>query len=263
MRLSGSRLFVGAAALLAGIVGVNLTMTDAAEAVPEAEFKDLVDQDAKNILLLLKDGKPEKKTADRSIKSSSLMIAAYAQSRISGKNPAEDAKMAALRDAALQVAKTGGKKKYMEAVAPAKTLSVTITAPAKADTAKKDLVKETEIDLEELMYQFKKAAVGGLGIEEEIKANAKKPAANAARAAAIGQRVLIVGDFVDTVHPSTGFSAAKPKADWDRYNKDMKTAATEVIAASKGLAAKDGQKKLQTAFDKLDRSCVECHNKFK
>ena len=258
MRWNANRFLVGSLVVCAGIVGLGMTSTDAAPAaVPDAEFKALVDQDAKNINTLLNDGKPARKTADRSIKSSALMIAAYAQSRM-GKNPADDAKLATLRDTAIKVALTGGKKKYAEAVAPAKLLSADIAA-GKPDTKPVDLIKATEIDMEELMYQFKKTAVGGLGLEEEIKANAKKLALKPEQISALAQRILVVCDFCDTLQPASGFSATKPKKSWDQYNADMKTSSTALISAAKANNAKD----LQAAFTKLDGSCVACHNMFK
>ncbi len=260
MQLSASRLFVGALILLTGIVGVQLTTVDAADAVPEKEFKALTEQDIKNIQLLLNDGKPAKKTADRSIKSSALMIAAYAQSRL-GANAADDAKLATLRDTAIKVAMTGGKKKYMDAVASAKMLDPGMAAAGKPDTKKIDLIKATEVDMEELMYQFKKTAVGGLGIEEEIKASSKKAVATMTpeKALGIAQRIQIVGEFCDSLQPQGGFSAAKPKKDWDDYNKKMKDAATDLATAAKG----NNPKGLMAAFTKVDASCVACHNKFK
>lgn len=260
MLWSARRTIVGIVVLLAGIVGINVASTDAVP-LPDDDFKFLVDQDAKQILNILNVGKPGegvplKKTADRSIKSSALMIAAYAQSRI-GKNPADDGKLVALRDAAIKVALTG--KMYKNAVDPAKTLSIDIAAAAKANGKSIDLIKATNIDMEELMYQFKKTTVGGLGIEEEIKANAKKVTVKPEQAAAIGQRTLIVAEFCDTLEPSGGFSAAKSKKSWEKYNADMKAAANDLIAGAKAK----NEKGIQTAFLKLDGSCVACHNTFK
>jgi hypothetical protein len=259
MAAKTGRLVVGLAVLLAGIVGFHSATTTAApEAVADADFKYLVEQDAKHILTTLNNGMPPKKTADRAIKSSALMLAAYAQSRM-GKSAADDAKLATLRDAALKVAATGGKKKYADAVAPAKSIAFDMPAAGKVDAKVIDLIKTTEIDMEELMYQFKKTTVGGLGIEEEIKANSKKLVAKPEHAAAIARRTLIVADFCDTLEPAGGFSAAKPKKDWDTYNKETKVAATALGTAAKANNAKD----MQAAFLKLDAACVNCHNKFK
>jgi Cytochrome C' len=258
MQWCACRILLGAAALAVGIVRLEMGAVEAADAVPDAEFKMLVDQDAKNIVTNLNNGKPAKKTADRAIKSSALMIAAYAQGRM-GKNPADDAKLATLRDTAIKVAKTGGAKKYADAVAPAKLLAADMAAAGKPDTKNVDLIAATGVDIEELMYQFKKIGVGGLGIEEDIKANAKKLTMKPDLAAALGQRTLVAADLCAVLQPSAGFNAAKPKKDWDQDIKDMKGAATALVGAAKANNTKD----VQTAFNKLDASCVHCHDKFK
>ncbi len=228
--------------------------TIAAGPVPDSEFKPLFEQDMKNILGRLEE-KPMKKTADRAVKSSALMIAAYAQSRL-GKNPADDGKLIALRDAAIKIASTP-KKQLAAALPIAKGLSLNMAPAGKG--GKVDILKDTGVDLEELMYQFKKTSIGGLGIEEEIKAQAKKVTVKPEVAAAIAIRSLFVADFVDNMQPTAGFSAAKLKKNWGIYNKNMKTAATELAAAAKSGDAKA----IGAAFLKLDGSCVQCHNKFK
>ncbi len=256
MRSSARRIIVGSVALLIGIVGIDVTMTEAADPVPDSEFKALVEQDIKNILDRLEE-KPIKKTADRAVKSSALMIAAYAQSRL-GKNPADDGKLVALRDTAIVIAKTE-KKKLAGALAPAKTLSINMAPAGNAKAAPVNLLTVTGVDLEELMYQFKKTSIGGLGIEEEIKAQSKKVTVKPEVAAAIAIRAHLVAGFVDDMQPTAGFSAAKPKKDWDTYNAAMKAAATELASAAK----KADTKAIGAAFLKLDGSCVQCHNKFK
>jgi hypothetical protein len=258
MQWCACRILLGATVLAVGIFRLEMGAVEAADPVPDAEFKMLVDQDAKNILTNLNNGKPAKKTADRAIKSSALMIAAYAQGRM-GKSPADDAKLATLRDTAIKVAKTGGVKKYGDAVAPAKMLAADMAVAGKPDTKKVDLIAATGADIEELMYQFKKTSVGGLGIEEDIKANAKKLTMKPEVAAALGQRALIAAEICAALKPSDDFSPAKPKKDWDQDIKDMKEAAMALVGAAKPNNAKN----LQSAFNKLDANCVHCHDKFK
>ena len=263
MRLSAGRTIIGAAVLMAGILGLNRTSTVAADPLSDAEFKALFDQDVKNIMPMIEKGASGKKAeiskASRSVKSNAMMIAFYANSRIGGKNATEDLKMAALRDTALIVALDSGKKNFKAAAVPAAKLSLDIAVnkgEAKAmDVA--DLSKKAELDIEELMYQFKKIEVGGLGIEKEIKDNAKKPALNADKMSALATRVLIVADYSEEVH--VAFDAKKTKKAWDGFNKDMRTAAIDL---KKAAEVKD-KKKLQAAFDKLDRSCTACHEVMK
>lgn len=262
MRWSARRTIIGSAVLLTGMIGLYQNASDAADPVPEKEFKSLVDQDAKQINTLLRDGKPAKKTADRGIKSSAMMIAYYAQSRMNGKNDG-DARLATLRDTALEVAKTGGKKKYMDAVAPAKMLAVDIAPAAKPNLNAMtvlQMVNATGMDMEELMYQFKKTTVGGLGIEAEIKdISAKKTTIAPDKASTMAARILAVANFSDVIEPTKGFTPKTPKKDWDESNNAMREAAKEVLAAAN---AKDA-KKMQAAYFKLDGACTSCHDKFK
>ena len=138
-------------------------------------------------------------------------------------------------------------------------LAADMAAAGKPDTKKLDLIAATGADIEELMYQFKKTTVGGLGTEEDIKANAKKATMKPDAIAALAQRTLIAADLCAVLKPSEDFSAAKPKKDWDQDIKDMKDAATALYTAAKGNSVKT----LQTAFNKLDATCVHCHDKFK
>jgi Cytochrome C' len=266
MRCSARRTLIGATIILAGIIGLNFSSMDAADnsaPVPETDMKLLVDQDIKNIEAMIvvgkKGGAANVSKASRSIRSSSMMIAAYAQSRMGAKG-ADDAKLASLRDAAIKVGIAAGKKNFADVDGLVKALKAN-AIDSKANTKKISLTSAIgEFDLEELMFQLKKTSVGGLGTEEEIKAQAKKLTISPENAAALAQRVLILSDYCEVIPiGSGGFNAAKPKKAWDEFNKDMRTAAQGVIAA----AGQKNANNLKTAFDKLDRSCVACHEKFK
>jgi hypothetical protein len=266
MRLSARRTLTGAAVLLAGIIVLNRYATgadDAGAPVPEGEFKALFEQDAKNLPDMIKMGQKtgaaNKSKASRAVKSDAMMIAFYANSRIGAKG-GDDAKMAALRDAAIKLAAAGGKKKFDDAEKLAK--DVTLSGTGGKGEAKQmtvaQLAAAADLDIEELMYQFKKTSVGGLGTEEEVNAAAKKAGTvTPAAAAAIAARVLVVADYSE--HVTVKFDAKKTPKDWTAFNKDMRIAAKDLQTAAAG---KDN-KKIQTAFDKLDRSCVACHEKMK
>ena len=58
--------------------------------------------------------------------------------------------------------------------------------------------------------------------------------------------------------PAKGF-AKNPKPVWLGITKDMRTASNEMVAAVEG---KD-TKKIKAAFQKLDATCIACHNKYK
>lgn len=265
MRCSARRTLVGATFLLVGIVGLNLASTDAADnsaSVPEADFKTLLDQDIKQIDAMIvmgkKGGDANTSRASRAIKASGMMIAAYAQSRMGAKGE-DDAKLASLRDAAIKVGVAGAQKKFTDVEMLVKALKE-ITVDPKAEKKKINLIAAAgEFDLEELMCQLKKKTVGGLGIEEEIRLQAKKPTITPERATALAQRVLVLADYCDEIPINGGFNAAKPKKAWDEFNKDMRTAARGVITA----AGQKDPNAIKKAFDTLDLSCIACHDKFK
>ncbi len=261
MRCDALRLSIGSMLLAISIFTLSNKQIDAADAIPDNEFKTLVGQDAKHIQAMIelggKGGTANISKASRAIKASSIMLAAYAQSRMKG--GAADAQLATLRDTALKIAAAG--KNFKTAAPLAKTLAYDMTAAAKANSKKMtyaNMVSAASAEMDDLMFQFKKTTIGGLGIEAEIKEQCKKSTLTAEQVKAIGQRVLIVADYCDVMVPAVGFNAKNPKANWDGFNADMKKAATELVAAAdkKGPA-------LQKAFDKLDRSCVACHDKFK
>jgi hypothetical protein len=225
MRLSSHRALAGVAMLLAGFVTLNRAATDAADdagaKAPEDEMKALIDQDAKNISKMIDVGKmpgaANKSKASRAIKSDAMMIAFYANSRI-GTKGADDAKHAALRDAAIRVAVDGGKKNFVAAAQGAKDLTLG-GAGGKGPARQMNLANLAGaggLDIEELMYQYKKAAVGGLDIENEIKAAAKKGTTPTA-AAAIAARVLAVADYCDVV--TVKFDAKRPAAAWVAFTR--------------------------------------------
>jgi len=229
----------------------------------EEDAKALLAQDLKNIEISLtignKTGAANKNKASRSIKSNAMMIAFYANSRI-GVNPADDLKLATLRDAAVNAAIAAGRKNF-NIGGQIKQLKFGMD-PARGVNAKAlttaGLVEAGKIDIEELMYQFKKSAVGGLGIEQEVKANANTNNLKLSPSEAIilARRVLAVSEMCNEVNP--GFDAKKTRVAWQGFNKNLNNAAQGLIAT-----AKSDPKKLPAAFAKLDAACIACHEHFK
>lgn len=269
MRTHRSRWLFGAAVLCAGAALLDRAAMKAADPVPDDGLKTLIEQDARNaqsaidtVNALMNGGKQRQvaeKRAAAAIQADALMIAAFAQSRIGGKDPDSDRQMATLRDAALRVVQAGGKKQFGAASAGLATLDPNIKPDPKANVQPVNLAKLT--DTEGIMYQFKKAAVGGLGIEDrihDIADPAKNLQSNPAEANAIARRALAVADFIDSLAPAGGFNAKKPKNVWNASNKDMRTAANELLAVGNGR-----NPAWKPAFAKLERSCVACHQVFK
>lgn len=267
MRWNARRIFVGAAVLLVGIVGLDQSSMEAAP-VAEAEFQSIVDQNAKSIVAWADTGKKavdskskgKITTASRSVRSNAMLIALLAQGQM-GKNAAEDGKLAALRDAAIAAAKAAGNKKFGDALTVGKTLSLTMPAgkgPAKIISSA-DLVKDTDFDIDDVMHPFRKTEIGGMNYELDIKANAKKATMTPDKIAAMAARIHAIADYSEIIPPTKGFAAKNPKKDWDLYLKDMRTATDALVTASKGKDTKG----LQGAFLKLDGACNTCHEKFK
>ena len=179
-------------------------------------------------------GKSDPKLEKRSmnpLKSSALMVAAYAQTQITGKSAEDDAKYASVRDNALKVYKAVSSKKNADAVAPAKALAAMEVDKA-ASVKPVDIAKETKADIDDLMAQFKKS---GLGLEDQIKALSKK-AGKPEEASALGARMLIVVDLMGTIHPD--FGGKKTQAAWSASSKEMKVASEDLIKAATAKDAK-------------------------
>jgi hypothetical protein len=254
MRLNPRRKLIGAAVVLCGLLAVGARSGAAAD-VSDDVLQALIEHDTKQVLDSLKGGKPEKRSIVQ-IKSSAMMLAAYAQAKMAGK----DDKAAALRANALKVAELVKGKKFAEAVEPAKALGTGKAAGA-TDAKALPLHQMHGFDVNELMAQYKKKDVGGLNVELDIKNYARKGGAKPEAAALIAGRVLVTADFVEKMEPDGGFAGGtKTQGAWDDFNKKMRAAAQELAATAK---AKADAKKLQASFNKLDAACVGCHDVFK
>jgi hypothetical protein len=240
-----------------------LAVSEAADLPPDV-LTALIAQDVaqvnKSLENLSKSEAAKKKDtkSPQQIQSSAMMLALYAQSKISGKEMAVDAKYAGLRDQAVKVAEAVANKKVKDAEAAAKNLSLDAKTDGKASTSPLTLHELAKFDIDVLMAQYKKIESGGLGVEKDIKDGSKKLNANKDKAATIAARVWYTAEYLDKVEPSGGFSNAKPKATWTKTNSDMRKAAEELLTV-----AKEGGKPLQAAFAKVDRACSACHNTFK
>jgi hypothetical protein len=243
------RIWVGALALMFGITFVSISETIAAD-VPEDALKAVMEHDMKRVNEMIEKMKnaPDKKLPNQ-IRSSSLMIALYAQSKIGGKNAGDDKSMAGLRDQAIDVAKGVKAKKYAQ-------LMPLDPKMGNGDPTKKvDILKAGVFDVYDLMNQYKKADVGGLNIEKDIIDAAQK--GTKADASGIAARVLFTADLLEKLEPDGGFNPKKPEKEWLRTTKLMREAATQL-----SKDAKDEKKALAT-FKKLDSACTACHNTFK
>lgn len=269
MRHTPARTLLVAAALAIGLAW--LTQAGAADPPTDDEFKTLVDQDAKVIAKAAdavakaateKDKKAVIKNAGPAIKSSAVILGGYANARITGKDPAADAKAAAVRDAAVRIYKAAADGDFKTAATEAAGLSSLKPAaggkPAKMDTA--SLIKAfPELTSKEVMHNFHTTRAFGTNVEADIKANAEKKgtAAKPAETAAMAQRVLVMGEYSKAISKT---SNDKEKKEWDQYNEKMMKATEDLLAAAK---KKSGPADMVKAFTAVNASCVRCHDDFK
>lgn len=261
MRHLFGRKVVGTVAVILGLA--MMSQLDAGE-ISGDDFKVLIEQDTKLINKAIdsvekaKDKKVAEQRASSGIRSSALMVAAYSNARISGKSAADDGKMAAVRDAALKIAKAAGDKDFKTVTATSKEL-----ASAKGTEGKKmtydELLKAAgkEVSIDDVMHNFKKTNAHGGAWEDAIKNNSKKAVSKADDTTSIAHRVIALGEYSKIV---TKASNDKEKKEWNEFNEKMIKAGEELLAA--GKAKKTGAD-LAKAFTAVNGSCTACHNTFK
>jgi hypothetical protein len=257
MRQVSARRALSAAAF--GAVLVMIAPAGGADPA-DAEFKTMIDQQVAvitNAAEAIDKAEPDKKkivtrNAGVGIKSSAIMIAQLANSRITGKDAAADGQAAAIRDKAIQIYKLAADMKFKDAANLAKTSA----SPPPATNPKPIDVAAAcgELTPKEVMDGFKTKDKFGSNVEADIKANAKKATIKPAEVVLIADRVLAMSELNKTV--KKGENAAEKKT-WDDYNAQMHKAAEDLLAASKKKATAAD---LQKAFTTLDSRCTACHD---
>ncbi len=254
-------------AAMAAVIGgwAYFSSADAAN-LSDDEFKALLDQDIKivnNSVAAVekakgKDKRVVEKNASNGVKSSALIIAGYANERISGKNQDADGMAAAIRDSAIKMYKAAEAKNFKAVAAAAKELA----SPKPAMGAKKmDLaavVKELgEVSQKEVMHNFLKKEQYGTNIEADIIANSKRATAKPADINLMTKRLVVMGDYNKVI---TKAENMEDKKKWTDYNDRMiKAAAVLQETTKKKTKAAD----LAKAFTALDGTCKACHDDFK
>ena len=246
--------------LVAAALGIGLALLGSAGAADhptDAEFKALVEQDAKIIQqaadAVAKAPSPkEKKVISRNaksgIQSSALILAQMGNDRGDGYG-------AAVRDEAVKIYKAATDGKFADAATLAKGLAD--VKPA-ADAKKVDFLKDLgEVTQKEVMHNFLKTTQFGTNAEADIIANAKKAVAPPANTANIAHRVLAMGELNKVV--TKGENAAEKKK-WEEFNTQMIKATEALLAASK---KKTSPADLAKAYTAVDGSCKACHDDFK
>lgn len=262
MRRTPARSLLVAAAL--GIGLALLSSAGAADPATDAEFRAMVDQDAKIIQQAAdavdkaanpKEKKVVARNAGSGIKSSALLMAEYANERITGTNKAADAQAAAIRDEALKIYKLAADGNLKGAAAAAKELG---TVKPAAEAKKIDILKDLgEVTQKEVMDNLKKTSQFGTNAEADIIANAKKATAKPADTVLIAHRVLAMGELNKVVVKADN---AADKKKWEEYNTKMIQTTEALLAAGK---KKTSAADLAKAYTAVNASCTACHDDFK
>jgi hypothetical protein len=184
------------------------------------------------------------------LKAVAMLLALHGQNNLS------DPKMAALRDQALKVGAAVAQKNYAAAKAEAGKLA---SPPAAASSAPVKLAEQNKFDLAELMSMFRNERVGGLNIEKDIRAQAKK-VTDVDAAGVIGVRCADAAVYAVQLPPSDAVGAKKKQ--WDDWCAEMKKLGEEV-AAEAGKGASADKAALAKKFSALDANCTACHNVFR
>ncbi|MSR54052.1 MAG: hypothetical protein EXS09_12290 [Gemmataceae bacterium] len=256
-----ARFWLVSSFLLAGMA--FFCPAEAADATDD-EFKALVDQDAKLIAKAVeavdkattaKDKKLVGKSAGSGIKSSAMIMAGYANARITG-NPAVDGKAAAIRDEAIKIYKAAAEGNFKAAAEAAKGLA---DVKASANPKKIDLFKQfpTDVTSKDVMINFMKPAQYGTNVEADVIANGKKATAKPADVALIAHRLLAMGEYSKTIIKPVG---AKDIAAWKEFNDKMISTTEALLATTK---KKTTASDLAKAFTAVNASCVACHEDYK
>lgn len=220
--------------------------------LPDDDYPKLVDYAVTGIKDALKDTGEEANV--RKAHTAAVMLAAYAQANLGGKDGQE---RATVRDAALKLAETIRKEKFADAVK-----QVNAIPKLKADpSAKKEKVKliDAHVRFPDLMNQFDFPPKGGWGIDRELYAHrlgmkGKVPARDLNdKLMLMGYQVAVTGDLAHAKVP------AKSEKEWLQFTADLRAGGAELADSVK---KKDGDTAM-VAIAKITTTCTNCHKIFR
>ena len=266
MRTSGYRRAVGLTALAAWLsawatAGSGAGYDDKTgmykSVLPDDVFARLVTDDAqivKESLAKASDAKMAVKAKD-----AALMIAVYAQGAMQ-KSGGNAAAMVGLRDSALKVVKAIKEGKTADALKLADDLKPAGKADPTAKTTAVPIHQNIEID--DLMQQFKPDRSGGLGMETKLQTLAKKRNFTEAE---YQQKVPMLYRIATIAQPTEGLVPApmgkKTPDKWVKFTQDMGT--LSVQAAELAKKPRPEASAVSAALKKLDDNCASCHTVFR
>lgn len=242
------------ASVLAVLVGV---VTAADPALSTATAGKAVEADIAHLNQVIELSKT-KKVGGR-VKASAMLLAAYAEENLTGK---DGAKMATLRAEALKIAVAAKAKDMATAGTAAKGLTgLKADDKANAKAMKiEDLIKKSDLGIGEVMDMFGGSTGGGFNIEKDLREIKKNGVKNTDAVELLGARTNAIAAYTLELRPAAANGAAKK--DWDNWSMEMKKLSTDLATeAAKGKAA--DLAKLKKIATSLDANCTNCHNKFK
>jgi hypothetical protein len=237
--------------------------------VPAADAGNLMKDDIKiaNDALKGKDGKVLPKDIKRA-KVAALSVALIAKASKKDDFYAQAVKALETLKILSEVDKEN-EKDFAAALASAQKATSELSSPKGGDS-KGDAIKLALWDAENkdwdrdlAMQLFKTPRAGGLGYEKTIKDLAEKKAALTAKEmetmGKIATETAMLVQAVEQIGSTkAGGPGATPEA-WKKFAQDLQKSAIETA----GAVAKKDQAAVKAAINKMDTSCVNCHDKFK
>jgi hypothetical protein len=244
--LQGSAALLLGCGLLASAADPPLTI------LPDPVYVRLIEPTLKGVQAALA-GDPSRRSAEKA-RVALLMLAEYSQQNFDGNDAAL---RATLRDAALDIAVLVKDNKYADALKRVEGLPSLAPDP-KAKREKVKLVG-SQVQVDELMGQFRSAKVGGWGIEGEldrlatVKDNSLRAADLTDDLRLLAYRTAVTAELVREHVP------AEKAKEWRGLAENMKKSALELAAAANSKDAKAGY----SALMRLHTSCNDCHKEFR
>jgi hypothetical protein len=195
---------------------------------------------------LLDGGKPDRR-AGGTIKGLAVMVAAHGQ----------EIRDAELVVRAVAVAEAAAKKDWATADTLARALTL---APGGDVFPKRELHTEAQLSLEDMMSPFRTAKVGGLNVEQDLKAAMRAGQMAPRDAELLGTRVVVIADLTAQFPPKDPKERGQrlQLQGWEKNVQTMRDVARQLaVEGTKG----NGQVGL--LLKRLDASCVNCHNDFR
>jgi hypothetical protein len=224
--------------------------------IPRAALDGIIKQSIANIQKALK--KPTVKANAAAVRSNAFLIAAAAQQAIDGK-AGNAAQFAALRNAALDLAKAAeGKKVGMAQARKAVAfLARWPSGPGDPGAGTRPVDLKSRFELDDVMTMFKKASrpnQGGQGIERTLLILGQKRQPHTAK-----EMAGVELDAYKIALISPVVREYKDEQKWKTLTDEMQQLSLDLVRAGRAHNAAD----FKTVLGKLNSNCTACHDKYR